>query len=216
MIVLDVKQGTDEWLRARAGIPTASELDNIVSPTLKLRTGEMPQSYAARKVAERWLGYPMQSFSGGVMEQGSILESEAIPLLEIRLGATIERHGFITTDDGTFGCSPDGVFGCSGLEIKCPQPPNHVRWLTRGGCPPEHLLQCHGGMYVTGAAEWKFVSYCRGLPLLMVRVTRSQEAIDAIGEALRELGKISEAMYAAVLAANGGNANVEGDDDHPF
>lgn len=31
MILHDVKQGAEEWLALRAGIPTASELDNLPS-----------------------------------------------------------------------------------------------------------------------------------------------------------------------------------------
>ena len=70
----DVTQGTAEWLAVRAGIPTASELDQLISPTGRLRTGDMPNAYLCRKLAERWTGYPLQSYSGGAMEQGSILE----------------------------------------------------------------------------------------------------------------------------------------------
>jgi hypothetical protein len=33
MIILDLEQGTPEWLQARLGIPTASNFGNIITPT---------------------------------------------------------------------------------------------------------------------------------------------------------------------------------------
>ena len=33
LITLDCEQGTEEWLAARCGIPTATGISNIVTPT---------------------------------------------------------------------------------------------------------------------------------------------------------------------------------------
>lgn len=181
MKILDVEQGTPEWLAARAGIPTASELDQIISPELKIRSGQMVETYFARKLAERWTGFPLQSFSSGAMEQGTLCEEEAREWFAFNFDAPVSQVGFITTDDGAFGCSPDGLIGNSeGVEIKCPQPANHVKWLLAGGCPKEHQLQCQGGMYVTGFRRWHFVSYCRGFPPLVVVVEKDREAAEVI------------------------------------
>lgn len=35
LITLDCEQGTEEWLTARLGIPTATGIENIVTPTGK-------------------------------------------------------------------------------------------------------------------------------------------------------------------------------------
>jgi len=217
MKIIDVKQGTAEWLSARAGIPTASELDSLVSPTGKARTGETPHTYLCRKLAERWTGFPLQSFSGGVMEQGAILESEAVPYFELSRGVSVERGGFVTTDDGTFGASPDGLLpDGSGLEIKCPQPPNHLRWLLGGVLPAEHALQCHGGMYVTGAERWTFMSYCRRFPEFTVEVVRDSTIIDTIAEALATFKERMDSAWETLVRANGGALYQAHEDTHPF
>ena len=203
--IIDCEQGTLEWLEARSQCATASELDNLVSPTLKLRTGDMPRTYLFRKLAERWLGRPIQSFSGGVMEQGSILEEEALPWYGLRRKCNVRRVGFITTDDGSFGCSPDGLVGTHmGIEIKCPQEHTHVRWLLGGECPTEHYLQVQGGMFVTGFEAWDFVSYCRAFPPLVVRVARDDKAQAVIAEAVQTFNSDMREAWDRLVAANGG------------
>ena len=205
MITHNVVQGTAEWLAVRAGIPTASELGNLITPTGKIRTGEMPNTYLCRKLAERWTGAPLESFSGGVMEQGSILEDEAVPWYELAYECELERPGFITTDDGSFGCSPDAMEpGCGGVEIKCPQPGNHVKWLRLDDCPEEHYLQCQAGMFVTGCSVWRFVSYHRAFPKLVVDVMRNEEIMETIAKVAGDFKSAMESEYAKLIELNGG------------
>ena len=54
MKVHDVSQGSLEWLQLRAGVPTASEFDSLVSPTWEIRKGDMPRTYLHKKLAEWW------------------------------------------------------------------------------------------------------------------------------------------------------------------
>ena len=206
MKIHDVQQGTPEWLELRLGVPTASELDQLIAPsTLQIRKGEMPASYIARKLAERWLGRSVETASSWAMEQGSILESEARPLLSIRLGVEIRTVGFVTTDDGLFGASPDGLLDDgSGVEIKCPLPATHFRYLMSGEVPPDYALQCQGGMYATGAKRWTFMSYCRGAPPLIVEVARDERAQEAIEVAVQWFAEQSATAYARILELNGG------------
>lgn len=217
MKILDVKQGSEEWLAARAGIVTASELDNLISPTMKVRDGETPKTYMHLKIAERWLGAPMQSFGGGVMEQGSILEGEALPWFSINQRAKVRKVGLVLKDDGSFGASPDGlVDGEYGVEIKCPQPPNHVKWLLAGKVPDAHLLQCYGGMYATGLPEWRFVSYCREFPALVVTLKRDALVMQLIEKTVGEFNKAMAAEFKKLEEANGGPRIESTDDDQPF
>jgi len=176
---------------ARAGIFTASELDNLITPEWKPRTGQTPDTYIYRKVAEHLCCFPLDTGSSWAMEQGVILETEALPWFEFSQGVTVRRVGFITNDDGTFGCSPDGLidgdedsddFG--GIEIKCPQPATHVRYLDNGELPKEYAAQVHGSMYVTGRSWWKFLSYSRQLPPLLLTIHRDERIIAAIRAAL--------------------------------
>lgn len=203
MIVHNVKQGSSEWLRARAGIVTASELHNLVTPKGKVRTGEGVDTYVYRKIAETWLTNQVESHRSFAMEQGSILEETARPWLALELGCPIDEAAFVTTDDRLCGASPDGMVRGSniGVEIKCPEPTNHVRWVVEGVVPPEHLLQCLGGMYVTGADEWVFCSYRRLFPNLVVRVPRDPMMMDVIRGAVEAASERIKAGVALLHAA---------------
>ena len=224
MKLIEVAQGSAEWLQHRMGRPSASELDRLISPTLKLREGEGPHTYLCEKLAEKWTGQPVQSWSGGSMEQGSILEDEAIPFLELRLGVTIERPGIIVTDDERFVCSPDGLIPTvKGFEIKCPEQHTHVKWLLGGECPREHWMQCQGGMYATGLPLWTFASYRRGFPPLIVDVERDEEAMERIAEAVNQFSAKMARGWDALCDANGGPpereavmTEAESDEANPF
>jgi len=124
------------------------------------------------------------------VQRGNALESEARDQYQLITGYDVAEIGFITDDDGLFGCSPDGmvsfygnltlapesadVNATHGLEMKCPIPETHMKWLLAGGLPDEHKCQVHGSMAVTGLHRWDFMSYCPGLPPLIVKVERDQ------------------------------------------
>lgn len=173
---------------ARAGVVTASEVDALVSPTLKVRDGDGPKTYLYRKAAERIMGYAEERGGTAAMENGSLLEKVALPWYEFANNVTVKRVGFIAADDGKVGCSPDGLIEgreC-GMEIKCPQADRHLKYLLGGGgVPPEYNVQVQFSMYVTGYPEWVFVSYHPHLPPLVVHVLRNLEAMKAFDAALK-------------------------------
>lgn len=197
MKIHDVQQGTPEWLALRLGIPTASEFDAIISPTWQTRKGDGPQTYLCRKIVEKVCKHIDENMgSSFAMEQGQILEHEAIPWYEFTYDTKIDRVGFCTTDDGRAGCSPDGLIGeDGGIEIKCPQPHIHLGYLIDGKLPSQYAAQVHGSMYVTGRPYWKFVSYSRKLPPLVLHVERDEKIQAAIREALTAfLARLDEQM----------------------
>ena len=188
MKIHQVEQQSREWMQLHIGIPTAGGLDNLLTPEFELRKGETPKTYVYRRVAEAWRGKPMIDLGGSsfAMEQGMILESEAIPFWELTTGRKITRVGFITTDDGRFGCSPDGLLEDEecGVEIKCPAPHTHVKYLSEGVIPKEYRAQVFGGMFATGFKKWVFLSYCRGFPPLILEAFHDERAQDAISRAV--------------------------------
>lgn len=185
MKIIDCKQGEPEWLKARLGKVTASEIDSLVSPTGKVRTGDGPQKYLYRKVAERLLGVPLDDFQSFAMAQGQIVETEAVPWYAFQHGVTVDRVGFCTSDCGRYGFSPDGLIGADGgLEVKSPQPAKHVQYLLEGGVPEEYALQVQFSLFVSGRKWWKFVSYSRQMPALVVHVEPDPKLQHAIAEAL--------------------------------
>ncbi len=201
----EYQQKSGEWMIARSGIPTASEFDSLVTPLFEIRKGDMPTSYLAKKLAERWLGGPLAGFGTFDMDQGNILEEEAIPFYSLEFGEQIEQVGFITTDNGQIGASPDGLFADrTGIEIKCPEAHTHCKWLLNGEIPKEHAAQVHGSMFVAEAESWKFFSYRRHFPPFVVTVERDEEIQEKIAEALEAFVAKLDRAFQRLTELNGG------------
>lgn len=205
MKVHEVEQGSLEWGLLRAGIPTASEMDALITPKFKIKTGKEPETYLNKKVAEKWQGGPLPQFQGFDMEQGTILESEAIPWFELQFDTTVNRVGFITTDDGLAGCSPDGLLSTDcGLELKCPKAETHVGYLRRAVLPDDYVIQVHASMFITGFKQWKFLSYRRGFPQLVLTIERNEEYHEVIADALDLFTQKFDEAMARMTEINGG------------
>lgn len=205
MKIVDVEQGSQEWLEARAGVVTASEVDELVSPTGEIRTGDKPKNYLARKLAEKWQG-PLPATSFWNAEQGHIGEGDAIGWYEFKFNVEVQRVGFITTDDGLFGVSPDGLLirPEQGLEIKSPGGPAQVRYLLNGKVPPDYVGQVQMALWVTKYPLWRFISKRNPYPVLMVDVAPDEKYQDALSEALEAFTVKFAAGWDRLLELNQG------------
>jgi hypothetical protein len=201
----EYQQGSLDWLQARAGLVTASEFDNIVTPEFKPRTGETVQTYLATKLAERWIQGPLAGFSAFATEQGNILEDEAKPWYSLEYGEEITRVGLCVSDDGRVGCSPDGLLGeHGGIEIKCPECPAHVKYLLADELPKQYRAQVHGSMLVTGRPWWKFLSYRRGFPKFLLTVNRDADIEYKLQAVINDFLVLFEAGWQKLCERNGG------------
>ncbi len=212
MKIHDIEQGHIDWFKLRMGIPTASELSNLLTPEFELRKGEMPKSYVYSKVAEAWSGRPLISTGNWNTEQGQLLEDEAVPWYALEYDKKIKQVGFITTDDGRFGCSPDGLieaeisrgyalgdFGYDcGLEIKSPAAHTQVKYLVNGVLPKEYVAQVYGSMFATGFEKWIFLSYRRGFPALVIEIHRDEKAMAAILKAVNSFHAEFDAVMCRI------------------
>ncbi len=202
MKIIDCKQNSPEWLAARLGKVTASEIDSLVSPTGEIRKGKGVATFLYAKLAEKLLGYSLNDWTSQAAEHGSIMETEARPWYVFDRGVTVDTPGFCTTDDGKFGCSPDGLVGTDGgLELKCFQPPNALRVLLENKIPDENLMQVHMSLFVTGRAWWDWVSYSRQFPAVVIRVNRDEAIIDNIKTALTAFQIRLDAAYYKIKSA---------------
>jgi hypothetical protein len=172
-----VAQGTEEWHRLRLGIPTASNFDRIMMPS-KMQLSKSADKYIARLISERMSPYlpeRAESYTSRSMAWGQQTEEEARRYYALHKGVALSPGGFCTTDDGRLGCSPDALIGDDGgLELKCPEPETHIRYLLKGELPDEYKPQVHGCLIVTGRKWWDFMSYAILEPFrepLVVRVT---------------------------------------------
>lgn len=198
------EQNSLEWLNLRAGKVTASEFGSFLTTDFQLRTGQMVKSYVARKVAELWVG-PLPGFNTLDMDFGKIREEEAIPTFSFETGLQVDRVAFITDDAEKIGCSPDGLIGDdSGLEVKCPTAEVHTKYLLQGEVPSDYIQQIHASMFVTGRKSWKFLSYRRSFPMLILDVQRDEDIQEAIGYAVATIIKMIDTSLAYLVKLNGG------------
>lgn len=200
------EQGSCEWLTHRCGCVTASEFDNLVTEKWEIRkpsTG-MFQSYLHRKLAEKWTGQPVDTFQSYAMEDGNLLEQEGRDWLSFRFGEEITQPALVVGDDNRIACSPDGVIGEEGIEFKCPQSTNQVKYLLANGLPPEYAAQVHFSLAVTGWQRWHFVSYSRRLPKLVLTVERDEKIQAVIKDALAGFLECLDAGYERLCTINGG------------
>lgn len=123
-------QGSPEWHAARAGCITAS-MFKTARAKLK-RSGEPTEAaldYAFATAIERISGAPLdEGFETWQMRRGHELEPAARLAHEAAAGVIVQRAGFVTTDDGTFGASADGLIDeDGGSEYKCLVAPEKLR-----------------------------------------------------------------------------------------
>jgi predicted phage-related endonuclease len=168
----DLVQGTDEWLAARCGLLTASEMKLILTPTLKVADNDKTRAHLYELLSQRITGYVEPHYIGDDMLRGQVDEVEARILYEQNY-APVQEVGFITNDQWgfTIGYSPDGLVGDDGLiECKSRRQKFQVQTILSGTMPDDYLLQVQTGLLVTGRKWLDFVSYSGGLPMLTVRI----------------------------------------------
>lgn len=188
MIVSDNKiQGSAEWLRDRLGVLTASQIDRLLTPTLKLSSQR--RGLLCKLIAEKMLGEPVEDFGGTYWtDRGNELEQEAGAYFSLQTGLRYEAVGLVYRDDNKIcGCSPDGLVASdsgeivAGLEIKCPKATTHVESLLSGDVP-KYTPQVQYSLWVTGLPAWYFMSYYPGLPPVLKRVEPDPEYQKAFDE----------------------------------
>lgn len=181
---IKVDQGSDEWLQARLGVPSASSFKKLVTSTGKISTTF--DDYCYELASEVVSGERTSIFQNDAMKRGNELEPLARSMYEFVNSVDVMEYGFIKSEG--YGCSPDGIIedsdGFYGLEIKCPLTKTHLKWLDKGKLPAEHKAQVQGCMLVTGLKRWDFYSYNEHFEDLHVIVERDDEYIQILEEAL--------------------------------
>lgn len=186
MIIHDVKQGSQEWVDLHCGIPTTSEFGNLITSTGG-RSNSL-DDYAKILAADAYAGKALDRFSGNkYTDRGTEQEPDARVVYEYMKDVQVEQVGFITPDDGSYGCSPDGLVGKDGLvEFKCQIAKEHVKALLyyrkNGKCPTTYVAQTQGQMFSTKRKWCDLVFYHPDLPTLIIR----QKPAPAIFRGIKE------------------------------
>ena len=183
MQIVTCEQGTEEWFRARMGMPTASEFATVMASGKGGGESLTRKTYMLKLAGEILTGEPMDSFTNAHMDRGKVMEEEARDFYSFMHDVGPERVGFIV--NGPKGCSPDSIIGTNGmLEIKTKLPHLMIDVLLKDKFPPEHKAQCQGALWVA-EREWIDIAvYWPKLPLFVKRAHRDEEYIRQISDAV--------------------------------
>jgi len=208
----DLIQGTDEWLEARLGVLTASEMSKVITPTLKVANNADSRAHVFDIASQRLTNHIEPGFISDKMQRGHDEEELAVATYSEHV-APVARAGFITNDKWgfTLGYSPDGIVGDDGLlECKSRDPKYQIQTIiehvVENECktiPKEYMLQCQTGLLVSEREWLDFISYSGGLHMAVIRVYPDEEIQKAIIDAATNF----EVAVQSVLSRYAGAIN---------
>lgn len=198
MKVHTCKQGSREWLQLRAGIPTSSQFDRIVTPTGK--PSSQAEAYMFTLLAERILGRPIVEHMSQAMERGSHLERKAVEYFEFLTDVSTEEVGFLTDDDERWGTSPDRVFKDGFIEIKCPEAKRHMmNLLAPESAKREYFVQTQGQLWIGEGQRTSLLSYHPELPYALLTIERDKDFIQKLETEVRAFSDKLETLAAVAM-----------------
>ncbi len=199
MIIHTCEQGSEEWFRVRAGMPTASEFSTVMATGRGGGDSKTRRTYLHKLAGEIITGEPSEQFGNHHTDRGKAMEPEARELYAFKTEAEPEQVGFIV--NGRKGCSPDSLIGDRGmLEIKTKLPHLLIEAILRGDFPPEHKGQCQGALWVA-EREWIDIAiYWPKLPLVIHRAYRDEAYITTLARAVAEFNEELDEVVARVRA----------------
>ncbi len=178
-----MKQGSDEWFAARCGVVTASNFKLVMTGG----GGKTRRSYMQKLVEEILTSSPAApAFQSEAMMRGVDLEPDARRAYEALTDNSVQEVGIAyLCPEKRVAASPDGLIGDDGgLEIKCPLPHTHEKYLQDGRIPKQYLPQVQGSLWVTGRQWWDFVSFAPEFGsernIMVHRVRRDEAYIETL------------------------------------
>lgn len=190
MRIIDVEQGSPEWLAARLGKVSASRIADMTART-KSGWGASRENYKAELIVERLTGQSSEKYTNAAMQWGTEKEPDACAEYAFMHNAKLSRVGVVLHPSIDMACaSPDRLCGDDGLiEVKCPNSATHIETLLSETIPDKYIKQMQWQLACTGRAWCDFVSYDPRLPaemqLFVKRVTRDQQLIDSLENEVR-------------------------------
>lgn len=173
-------QGDEKWFALRRGRVTASNFSRIITAA-KAAYSAQSIEYMDELLGECYCETYSKFEGNKWTDRGAEMEPEARLAFEAHTGLKTEQVAFVTAEKWghVVGCSPDSLIAIegkyvAGLEIKCPSPFTHIKYIRLGTLPDAYKAQVHGSMAVTGLNEWHFFSYFPGLQPLHLVVTRDE------------------------------------------
>lgn len=197
-IIKGIEQGSEDWLKLRLGVATASDFDKIITPTGKEST--QFEKYALELATQTLVSEPDSTYKNEAMQRGNALEPLARQLYQEATLNFVDEITMFKSDCGNFGYSPDGLIGEDGLiEIKCPLATTHLKYLIDNKLPSEYIPQVQGGLLVSGRKWCDFVSYHPNFKernMLIIRVERDEEFIAKLKDGIDKTIKLRDQILA--------------------
>lgn len=203
--MIDLVQGSPEWLAARAGKVTGSRVSDVIART-KTGWGASRDKYAGDLIAERLTGAPAARYTNAAMSWGHEQEPVARAAYEFFADADVSLVGFVPHPAIQMtGASPDGLVGDLGLvEIKCPETHTHIDTLLGQNVPSKYVTQMQWQMACTGRAWCDFASFDPRMPAHMQLFVRRVVRDDTlIADLEREVAVFLREIDARLASLNG-------------
>ena len=172
--MLELIQGSAEWLAARAGSLGASQVADALART-KTGWGASRANIRAQLAVERLTGKPTETFKSAAMQRGNDLEPQARAAYEFDRNVAVAEVGLVKHPAiPNTHCSPDGLVGDDGmLEIKCCLAPRHIEILDGDAPEDRYVKQCQWQLACTGRLYVDLAYFHPDFPAAMqLHVTR--------------------------------------------
>jgi len=192
MRILNHEQRSEEWFAARLGCPSGSGFSKLIRADGK--PSSSADTYINELIAQKVTGEIPETYENEWMIRGRELEPDAKAFFEFERGVSVTDVGFIKHAEYEAGISPDGLVNADGaIEIKCPAPSTHIKYLRDGKLPSIYKPQVMGYMWVMPKVQWvDFLSYHPSLPPFLIRIERDKEYIELLGEQVIKACRIIE------------------------
>lgn len=206
----EMDQGSPEWLAARCGMLTASEVKLIMTPTGKIADNDKTRAHVWELAAQRISGVVEPTYIGDEMLRGHEEEILSRQAYDQCIAATT-TVGFVVNRKLGFpiGCSPDWLVGTDGMgEAKSRRQKFQVQTIVENvlteTCPDDFKLQVQTALWVTERKWLDFCSYSNGLHMPVIRILPDAEwqaTFEAAATAFE--AKVQKAVfdYRAALAS---------------
>lgn len=206
MIILDVKQGSDEWLAARLGLPTASVMHCLlVNGRLCPPFGEGALDFLDKLAYERFTGQPDGDFVGNAStKRGHVIEPIAVKAYidsGYAVASDVIEAGLMLAKG--VGASPDRLIGDDGgLEIKSKNGKGMVRLLRNGKIDKSHITQMQINLWVSGRKWWDYFVYCDGLSPFYQRFYPDLELHEKLDERVPQFLALLDELEQALITGD--------------
>lgn len=174
-------QGSDTWLRARAGKPTASRFSTVCASAKDGKERLTRSKYMRQLAGEIITKEPAETFKNEAMDRGRDQEPLIRAQYAFDTDAEIEAVGFLYDAAVGAGASPDGLIGKNGMvEFKSHLPDILIEIHLKKEYPPAHEKQLQGNLWIA-KREWiDIVCGWPKMPLFKQRVYRNEPVIKYI------------------------------------